>query len=136
MALKGGCLCGQIRYESSADPLFTAVCHCTNCQRQAGAAFSIIVGVPSESVSITGTLKTFDDRGDSGGIVHRQFCPECGSPIFSLIPDMPGVNIIKAGTLDDVSGLAPQMQVWCQSAHPWLTLDPNIPQFAQNPPAA
>jgi hypothetical protein len=91
--------------------------------------------VPKASVTVSGTLKTFDDTGESGGTVHRQFCPECGSPIFSLIPSMPDITIIKAGTLDDVSVLTPQVQVWCQSAQPWVELNPELPQFAQNPPS-
>ena len=136
MALEGRCLCGQVSYKSSSAPLATAICHCRNCQRQAGTAFSVVIVVPSESVTVAGTLKTFDDRGDSGGTVHRQFCPECGSPIFSLIPTMPGITIIKAGTLDDPSILEPQMQVWCQSAQPWIRLNPDLPQFAQAAPAA
>ncbi|MGE4324093.1 MAG: GFA family protein [Sphingobium sp.] len=133
MSLEGGCLCGQVRYASSSDPVATAVCHCRNCQKQGGAAFSIVAVVPSASVTVTGALKTFDDQGDSGGVVHRQFCPECGSPIFSRIPTMPDVTIIKAGTLDDVSTLTPQVQVWCQSMQPWVKLNAELPQFARNP---
>src|SRR5687768_15734380 len=48
--VKGSCLCGGVRYESAAEPLMTAVCHCENCQRQSGTAFSIIVGVPAGSL--------------------------------------------------------------------------------------
>ena len=43
MKIEGGCLCGQVRYTCDADPLFQAVCHCKNCQKQAGTAFSVIV---------------------------------------------------------------------------------------------
>ncbi len=35
--LKGGCLCGAVRYSVSAEPAMQAVCHCRNCQRQAGS---------------------------------------------------------------------------------------------------
>ena len=42
----GGCLCGKVRYASTADPVMTAVCHCKDCQKQAGTAFSVIVAVP------------------------------------------------------------------------------------------
>ena len=41
--IKGGCLCGQVRYTANAEPAFTGVCHCKNCQKQAGSAFSIVV---------------------------------------------------------------------------------------------
>jgi hypothetical protein len=49
----GGCLCGKVRYASTADAVMTAVCHCTHCQKQAGTAYSVIVGVPRSALTVT-----------------------------------------------------------------------------------
>ena len=35
--LTGGCHCGAIRYEVEGAPIHAALCHCTDCRRQAGA---------------------------------------------------------------------------------------------------
>ena len=102
MAITGGCLCGAVRYEANAEPIFTAVCHCTHCQKQGGTAFTIVVAVPAPAFSMTGELKTYHDTGDSGQPVERRFCSECGSPVLTECAVMPGVVLIKAGTLDDV----------------------------------
>jgi len=91
--MTGGCLCGQVRYSANEDPVFVGVCHCTHCQRQTGTAFSVLVGIPKSAMSIQGQVKTFHDTGDSGQPVERNFCPECGSPIFSDVAVMPGVTI-------------------------------------------
>ena len=32
----GQCLCGDIKYTIAAEPVMAGVCHCKNCQRQAG----------------------------------------------------------------------------------------------------
>lgn len=133
MALTGGCLCGQARYTVESEPLFTGVCHCKNCQRQAGSAFSILIGVPKAAVTLTGNLKTFVDTADSGEPVHRQFCETCGSPLFSLVPAQPDMTFIKAGTLDDTSILKPESHFWCDSAQPWFEIDESIQTFAKNP---
>ena len=101
--MTGGCLCGQVRYSANADPIFVGVCHCTHCQRQTGTAFSVLVGIPKSSMLVQGQCKTFRDTCDSGQPVERNFCPECGSPIFSDLVVMPGITFIKAGTLDDTS---------------------------------
>src|SRR6478672_2777697 len=77
-----GCLCGQARYSANADPVFVGVCHCKDCQKQTGTAFSVLVGIPKSAMSIQGQVKTFHDTGDSGQPIERNFCPECGSPIF------------------------------------------------------
>jgi hypothetical protein len=40
MKIDGGCHCGYITYEAEADPEKTTICHCTDCQRLSGSAFS------------------------------------------------------------------------------------------------
>jgi hypothetical protein len=115
-ALTGQCLCGQIQYAANADPSIIAVCHCKNCQKQTGTAFSVIVGIPKSTISVQGKLKTFHDIGDSGRAVERNFCPECGSPIITEVAVMPELIFIKAGTLDDTSWLAPKMHIYA-TAH-------------------
>ena len=37
----GGCQCGAVRYEISGPPRVVYACHCTECQRQSGAAFAL-----------------------------------------------------------------------------------------------
>ena len=123
--LDGHCMCGSITYSCDAEPVATAVCHCTECQRQTGTAFSLVVVVPRDALRVEGdTLSTYTTVGDdSGQEVARQFCGACGSPIVSLPDAMPQMAIVKAGTLDDRSWLEPQVHVWCDSAQPWVPLD-------------
>jgi len=115
----------------------TAVCHCKNCQRQTGTAFSIIVGVPGDSVEIAGeeNVKEFPDTGESGGSVTRRFCGKCGSPILSLVEVVPGIAFIKAGTLHDKSWLKPTSHIWCDTAQPWVDIPDSLEQVPRNPPA-
>ncbi len=133
MRMSGGCLCGKIKYTTEADPVFTAVCHCTNCQKQAGTFSSVVVAVPATALSMTGPIKTFEDTGDSGKPVHRRFCPECGSPIISEVDVMPGLALIKAGTLDDTSWLKPTMEVYCSSAQAWVPPLGELQRFDKMP---
>ena len=133
--LDGRCLCGAVTYSSDADPAFTAICHCTTCQRQSGSSFSIVVGVPAADLEVTGeTLSTFTTVGeDHGRETQRQFCSACGSPILSLSPAMPDVAILKAGTLDDTSWLEPQLEVWGRSAQPWVEPVEGRPRMERGP---
>ena len=134
MALKGGCLCGAVRYTFKADPLFVGICHCTNCQKQSGAAFSVNVGVKDDALDLTGSLKTYVDHGDSGSKVLRRFCPECGSPVITDAEAYPGIHIVKAGTLDDYSGLKPGRQIFCDSKHLWMPILDGIPAYEKGVP--
>jgi hypothetical protein len=116
----GGCLCGAVRYSFSGPPLLTAICHCRNCQRQSGSAFGIVAAVADADFDLQGDTKTFHDSSDSGRTVSRVFCPACGSPILSTIEPMPGIMLIKAGTLDEPGTLQPVIEVFCDSALPFL----------------
>ena len=131
--LSGGCLCGQVRYSANAEPAIVGVCHCKNCQKQAGTAFSVVVAIPKSTLSVQGRLKTYHDKGDSGQPVLRNFCPECGSPITSDVAVMPELTFIKAGTLDDTSWVDPKMHIYCDSAQSWTVIPAGSQQFAKGP---
>lgn len=134
MSKTGKCLCGQVWYALKADPFVTAVCHCKNCQRQAGSAFSVVVVAPTNGLEIEGELRTFQDIADSGAVLHRKFCPNCGSAMFSVQPASPDTTIIKAGTFDDTSWLKPVAHVWCASAQPWVEIGGEVARFPGNAP--
>ncbi|MFN3817693.1 GFA family protein [Blastomonas sp.] len=116
----GGCLCGAVRYRCSGEVLFSAICHCRSCQRQTGSAFSVVQGVLAAGYRQTGTTQVIETPGESGRPVARHFCGACGSPILSLVAALPDVIIIKAGTLDTGAMTPPTLEVFCESALPWL----------------
>ena len=132
--ITGGCFCGFIRYECSAEPILAANCHCRDCQRTSGGGFAPILFVPYSSVSISGEVKYFVVKGESGQIVSRGFCTTCGSQLFSkavILHDMLG---IRAGTLDDPSQYVPRFDFFTSSAQPWDCMNPDLPKFPHMPP--
>ena len=128
----GQCLCGDIRYTISGSPAMAGVCHCKNCQRQAGSAFSTLWGIPKPNIAFDGLEPTMYEDGDtaSGGQVERYFCGRCGSPLYSLIPDQQEMLFLKTGTLDQTDDFVPQFHVWCDSKQNWVDLAEEIPQMA------
>ena len=116
----GGCLCGQVRYTATGEPIASLVCHCRDCQRFTGSAFSAGMAFPAKSVTVQGNLKVFDVIGDSGKAVHRHFCPHCGSGVLGMVDVSPGSILVLAGTLDDPAAFAPKVEVYCASAQPWV----------------
>ena len=131
-ALHGRCLCGAVEYEATG-AVASLVCHCKDCQRQSGSAFSVITLFPTATVQYRGELATFSGRGDSGLKVDRLFCPKCGSPIVTRAEAMPGVDAIKSGTLDETSSLRPVAQIYCDREHDWVEL-PVAERFPLLPP--
>ncbi|RZS46672.1 GFA family protein [Sphaerotilus mobilis] len=139
-SIEGGCLCGDVRYTTTAEPVVVALCHCTHCQRQSGAAYSVNVGVPKGALQFTrGRTQVYADTGGSGQPVYRHFCGRCGSPILSDVVARPTLDWVKAGTLDDTSWVRPTLALWCDSAQPWVEandMPAGVQTFAQGPKAA
>ena len=134
--LTGGCQCGGVRYEVTAEkPYRTHVCHCTDCRKQSGSAFSVTWIIPKDGFRLTqGKLKVFASEAQSGRAKRGTFCPDCGSRIYNEIELRPGLLSIKPGTLDDASGLTPTRHVWVQSKLPWVVIPDGAEVFAQGVP--
>jgi hypothetical protein len=128
--IKGGCLCGAVRYECGAEPRGVSVCHCTHCQKTSGGAFSVNVVVPADSLSLPrDKIATYTVTADSGRPLVRSFCPVCGSSIGSESQNFPGMFILKAGTLDDTSWVQPMVHIWTGSRQPWVAIPATIKTF-------
>jgi hypothetical protein len=129
--ISGRCMCGGVSYSSEAEPVVQVVCHCTDCQRQTGSPFTVVVGVPRAALTVEGdTLASFATTGeDHGGETERTFCSVCGSPVFSIAAVAPELALIKAGSLDDASWLEPAVEVWTTSAQPWSPRFAGAAQF-------
>jgi len=132
--IKGGCACGAVRYESSAEPVFTGTCHCRDCQRASGGASSSVLAVPEAALKLTGEVKYHTVKGESGKAMSRGFCPSCGSRLTGRGEAIPGLMMIAPASLDDPSWFKPAMDIYTTSAQPWDHMNPALPKFPKMPP--
>src|ERR1700739_2084079 len=133
MEIKGGCLCGAVRYTAEADPTSATVCHCRDCQKFTGSTFAALVRVLKEGLTIGGTLKTFTSIGGSGNPILRHFCPECVSSIAEESAMRPDSIVLNVGTFDDPSVAKPGREIFRRDALPWIEVHGEIPRFAIRP---
>ncbi len=132
----GSCLCGAIRFRLDAPVKELRACHCRNCQKASGAGGSVNAVVPSAAFRITqGTPKRYSARADSGRLLHRYFCGECGSPIYSQRETTPETVVVRAGAFDNAGDMKIVANIWTKSARPWATLDPASQQHPGQPDA-
>lgn len=124
----GRCLCGEISYSADVEPLFTGNCHCKDCQRSSGSAFTPAILFLEQNVSVLGEARYFETVSDSGSTHKRGFCSKCGSQLFAKFSSMPGMLGIKAGTLDYPSFYVPKLDFYVASAAPWDFMNPELPK--------
>ena len=80
VAIKGGCLCGRVRYEITGLLFDADPCHCSMCRRQHGAASSTYAAFnPGDFKWILGEdhIKVYETLAGAGWC----FCSECGSSL-------------------------------------------------------
>jgi hypothetical protein len=131
--IKGGCLCGAVTYETQGDPMFVGHCACENCQKATGGGHSTIAAFPEPQVSIHGETTSYQGKGDSGQPTTYQFCPKCGSRLFTRASMMPGVVMITLGTMDAASDLQPSMLIYGKRRRGWDHVAPGLQVFEGMP---
>ena len=134
MTIKGGCYCGEIRYEAEGEPVMKGECHCRECQYITGGQANDFLAMPAEGFSYTkGTPKQFT-RNDFEGAATREFCPTCGTHLVTRSPALPQAVIIKVGSLDDVSVFgAPQVVMQTADAPSFHHIPEGVPAFERWP---
>lgn len=126
----GGCQCGAIRYEATGEPAYSALCHCVDCRRSAGAPMVGWALFPEEGVTITGEPAQYQ----SSEHATRHFCGTCGTGLFYTNPAVfPGSIDIQTGSLDDPASLPPQAHIQMAEAAPWMDRVSDLPKYDRYP---
>ena len=99
--VEGGCQCGAVRYRLKASPLSVYNCHCKDCQRFSGAAWSMsMVMREGEFEVLSGEVAQYRKRADSGNEIVMNFCATCHGWLWND-PPAGGIKVVRAGTLDN-----------------------------------
>ncbi len=119
----GGCLCGAIRYEIEGEPVRVGICHCDDCRKTGGASFTTNAFFSTENIKVVqGTPKSHDHQTDAGFTLTKEFCGDCGTPLFRSSNRGTGVKSVHIGTFDDVKDLRPSTEVYVKRALPFVHL--------------
>lgn len=109
--------------------MFIHCCHCLNCQRQTGSAFVINLLIESDQVEVLeGTPHPVDVPRDDGSVQRIFRCPSCEIAVFSQY-NSPQVHFVRGGTLDDPTGVTPDVHIFTRSKVGWVPLPSKTPAF-------
>jgi hypothetical protein len=131
--LSGGCLCGTVKYKYSGQFGPANYCHCRDCRRVTGSAFNVGIRLDASGLRvIAGQVKGFTKIGSSGNVITREFCLQCGSPLFTRTPTKPEIVWVKAGSVDQPELIEPAYQIWTNSQVLWAHIPPELPSYCEN----
>ncbi|NCG40419.1 MAG: hypothetical protein GWP30_05460 [Actinobacteria bacterium] len=129
----GKCLCGNVSYQSHSEPKAIFNCHCEDCRRATGSVFGTNLFVPETKVEISGKVSSYSHISDSGSTMTKRFCPNCGSLLFGSNSAKPNVVSIRAGTVDQLALIKPQINLFMDKKVPSTSIDENLKQASRMP---
>ena len=114
------CACGALSARAEGEPERISVCHCLDCKRRSGAAFSWNATYRAEHIQRSGAASAFTRVSDDGYSAQFHFCPRCGVTVWYEIERRPGMISIPAGGFSDPAFPAPSVEVYVERRCPWL----------------
>ncbi len=125
--IRGGCLCGAVRFEADEIPLLTH-CHCSLCRKVSGAAFSTTACLPSSRFRFLAGADLVETYRHPQSVFTNSFCRTCGSAAPWVAAEE-GHAFIPAGLLDDDPQVRPALHMFVGSKAPWWSITDDAPQF-------
>jgi hypothetical protein len=126
--LTGQCLCGgiQFTYQGPLGPI--ALCHCSQCRRVHGSAFS--ASAPVQKVHLQ-WLRGFDlvSEFESRPGKYRAFCSQCGAALYSRVDAIPGILRLRVGVINEPLEKSAACHVFVGSRSDWFEITDEIPQY-------
>ena len=121
---RGSCLCGAVGYSVRGDPVHVGRCHCTDCRKESGGAFSVYAQWPLDAFEVTGEISSYDGRG---------FCARCGSRLLNPVDPGDKLVEIRIGSLDDAPfELRPEVEIWVKRRESWIPPVEGAAQYDEN----
>lgn len=134
MAYAGRCNCGSVTAVITAEPVATRQCWCRQCQKAASGSPTNNAIFPTDAVTLSGTITSWEYEAASGNTLTQTFCSTCGSHIFAQSSARPHLQTFRLGFLHEPHGLSPQVAIWTEEAPAWALIDPALPSFLRQPP--
>jgi hypothetical protein len=131
LPMTGGCRCGQVRFEITAPPMFTGICHCIGCQKMTGGAYSASVAVPLNGFAVT--AGEVEIGGLHGERLHHRHCAHCKSWVYTDFEPATGFINVRAMMLDNPSWFTPFIESYTSEALPWALVGSATHSFEKFP---
>jgi hypothetical protein len=111
-----------LRARCEGEPVRVSVCHCLECKKRSGSAFSAQARWPDERVSLSGDPREWSHVGESGRSATFRFCATCGGTIAYVIDALPGLTAIPLGAFADPQFPQPAYSVYESRKHAWVAI--------------
>lgn len=125
--VRGGCLCGAVRFQVRGPLRPVVACHCRQCRRSSGHFVAATAARPED-------VEFLADQGlrwyRSSETAQRGFCGICGASLLWR-PDAGTHLSIHAGSLDEPTGLRLAAHIFTADAGDYYRIPADEPSHPQ-----
>ena len=130
-SLKGGCMCGQVKYQITDKPLFTQACHCKDCKVLTGSSYVVNSSILENTLIVEGEVSSTELKAGSGASYKTYFCIKCGTYVYADYDSAVGRLTVRTKTLDNSEKFPPQVHIFTKDKDPWLNLSEDVICFKE-----
>lgn len=125
----GGCMCGEIRYETIGGPDRVLHCHCLSCRHHTGAPMATLAVFRADQVSFSGNGRKLYKSAPG---VDRTFCANCGTSLTweTDFGDEGSLCAIHISAFDDPEALTPTGHSFYAERIAWFDVTDDLPRHA------
>ena len=126
----GSCFCGLFEFAVSGSFGDVRYCHCSQCRKKTGTAFSANAKIRKAQWKLCGPRDKITEFEHKPGL-YNAFCSECGSPLYARSDHDPDDIRVRLGGFDDTVDATITGHVQTSSKAAWYCIEDSIPQFRE-----
>jgi len=129
----GQCHCGHVLFGFSGKAITCYACHCTDCQKSSGTAFSTNMLVERvELTHVSGTTEIIEYEFNNR-VLQRHQCCRCATALWLNYSDKIKYASIQTGTFQSQDWFEPIAHLWLRSSLPWIPIPDHQAKFETQP---
>ncbi|MDB5539366.1 MAG: Gfa-like protein [Devosia sp.] len=118
--LTARCACGVVSIAVKGPIHAMFMCSCEDCQRASGTGHATVALASPGDVTITGPTRSFARPANSGALLTRWFCPECGTPLYARSSRAPEALMLPVGLFGaKTTWYVPNQLIFARSHRDW-----------------
>lgn len=127
---KGRCLCGAFQFEVTGSFGGVRYCHCSQCRRKSGSAFTANAKIRRDQWILHGPNDLISEYEHKAGL-YNAFCSRCGSPLYARSNSDPDDIRVRLGGFEGQLDVEITGHVWTSSKADWYQIQDPIPQYEE-----
>ena len=124
--MQGACACGAVAFRCTKPSRSVIHCHCGQCRRASGGAFTTWVSFDREGFELHGEASLASYALTSN--VARHFCRTCGTHVHTSDQRYPQIVGVPAGVVMSAAGIEPKAHYFVGHQAAWHVIGDDLPR--------